>query len=433
VKASSPTFHRASRLLEPGILVGLALFSLVPIAAMVRHAIAYHVLLSGAGAAFANDQFQYLSWVREYGHHLLAGNLMDVAPSGRVFLHPMLLLSGWASRAGLSVPDAYQLWKPVAAIALFVGFRAYVARFLPTPRLRLITLAIALFYATPAAAIVAWGSIGSFAVQRNFDNAAGELLPAEFLWGYLPSAISVALMPLFLLGVERLVRDSPAGRVVGRPRDLLAVSACGLVASWLHPWQGETLLVIVAGAVALDRFSRRYVVLAIPLIALTAPLVYYFVLSHADPAWRLAAHLNTRWGHVPLWALVLCVLPLALPAALSLRKPSADLGERMLKLWPLAGAAVYLVLSPSFPQHALDSLSLPLAGSRRGEPRPVQAAGRPARCAGCRRDPARPRVSGPVDARSVGGGGTALLHESRREERARLPGECAQARSGVRR
>src|SRR4051794_9033500 len=94
---------------QRGILAALAVFSLVPLAAMVRHAAPRHLLLSGADAAFASDQFQYMSWVRELGHHLLAGNLMDVAPSSRVFLHPMFMVSGWISRTGLSVPDAYQL------------------------------------------------------------------------------------------------------------------------------------------------------------------------------------------------------------------------------------------------------------------------------------------------------------------------------------
>ncbi|MGG7382776.1 hypothetical protein ACQ7B2_29880, partial [Escherichia coli] len=91
------------------------------------------------------------------------------------------------------------------------------------------------------------------------------MFPAAQLWGYLPAAISVGLMPLFLVGLERLDRRSA----------LPAVCACGAIVSWLHPWQGQVLLVTVLGAIALLRGRgaplRR---VAIACAATLAPLLY---------------------------------------------------------------------------------------------------------------------------------------------------------------
>jgi hypothetical protein len=183
------------------------------------------------------------------------------------------------------------------------------------------------------------------------------------LWGYLPTVISVGLMPVFLLGIERLVRAAKGGSLVGRPRDLILVCAAGIAVSWLHPWQGEVLLVTVIAAVALGRERRRQArMVLIPTLALVAPLIYYFLLSHTDAAWRFAAQQNARDGRLAAWAIAVALIPLVLPALAGLRARSwGDFPERMLVMWPVAVMAVYLFLSPSFPQHAFQGLSLPLA------------------------------------------------------------------------
>jgi hypothetical protein len=345
-----------ARWLQAATLGALAVFSVVPLAAMLRHAASSGLVFAGADGPFPADQFQYGSWIRQYGSHLLASNAFDTAPSDHVFLQPMFLLSGLLSRAGLSVEDAYLLWKPVAVIVVFLGFRAYVARFLTDTPSRLAALVIALFFVSPAIAI--------------FSGAASMPGPSILLWGYLPATLSVGLMPLFLLGAERLVRSAP------RARDVAVVTACGVAASWLHPWQGEVLLVTAGAAVLLDtdrwRLARR---LLVPGLGLVAPLLYYFVLSQADASWSFAQEENARGGRIAAWAIAVSLVPLVVPALAGWRDGSwGDLQERMLRLWPLAVIPVYLLLSPSFPQHAFEGISLPLAvlavrGLRRARPR----------------------------------------------------------------
>src|SRR5207248_11542066 len=113
---------------ELGVFAVLAVSSvalLVPLATRGRP-------LSGSDGFFPADQLQYFAWIREAAHHGLIGNLFDLAPQHRVFLHPGYLLSGALARVtGISYPLAYQLWKPVAVLVTFYGALRYVRRLLP--------------------------------------------------------------------------------------------------------------------------------------------------------------------------------------------------------------------------------------------------------------------------------------------------------------
>jgi hypothetical protein len=260
----------------------------------------------------------------------------------------MALVSGLGARLGLGVEWSYLLWKPVAALALFGGFAAYLHRFLAGRWQRLAALVLALFFFSPFVLLESGGEAHAL---------AGELMTAGLLWGYLPSVLSVALMPVFLLGLERLASaDERPSRVT-----IALVSGCGLLVSWLHPWQGEVLLLIVGGLVAWARLDidliRR---LALPAAATVVPLAYYFLLGVANSAWALARDISINAPDRPLWALAVAVLPLAVPALLGVRGPAQDVGERALRLWPAAALGVF-VLTPSFPEHALAGVSLPLA------------------------------------------------------------------------
>ena len=319
------------------MLAVLVALGVGPLVLMLLHAAAEDLVFTGADGPFAGDQFQYFAWIREYSQSLLADNDLDLEPSDRVFLHPLFLLSGLGVRAGLSVELAYQLWKPVAIAVLFVGARAYVARFVEEGWRRGLALAVALFFASPAVLVFGDDVLG----------ATGEMFGASPLWGYLPTAIAVGLMPLFLLAVER---------------DAFARAAlCGLLASWLHPWQGQVLLVTLAIAVAVTRGrGARLGPLAVVGAATLAPLLYYFLLSRADPSWELAAEANEAIGDPALWTVVVAVLPLAALAALGVRRPD-NLGDAMLLAWPPASVLVFLLFSPSFPQHALEGIAIPLA------------------------------------------------------------------------
>jgi hypothetical protein len=58
---------------------------------------------------------------------------------------------------------------------------------------------------------------------------------------------------------------------------------------------------------------------------------------------------------------VLGLLPLALPALPAYRVPAPDFGGIALRVWPLAGLAVFYQPAGTFPFHAFQGLSLPLA------------------------------------------------------------------------
>ena len=159
-------------MLSAAAFVGLALFSVVPLAKLLSHTLEHGLVFTGADGLFPADQFQYMSWIRQFGDHLLAANLLDLAPSSHVFLHPQFLLSGLAWRAGVGIQMAFLLWKPIAVMALFFGFRSYVARFLPGTGQRVAAFVAAMFFASPIAALVSWASIGSAHFQYQI---AGRL------------------------------------------------------------------------------------------------------------------------------------------------------------------------------------------------------------------------------------------------------------------
>jgi hypothetical protein len=349
-----------ARWFEWGTLAVLAAYALVPLAAMVRFAVAGDLTFAGADGPFPGDQYQYMTWIREYEDHLLASNTLDIAASDHVFFHPMFFLSGFAVRLGIGVEVAYLIWKPVAIAALFFGFRAYVRRFVSDPWLRVAALGVALFFSVPAIFHYLWNIADSEGNDDSLLNAAGELLPATLIWGYMPAAIAVGLMPVFLLGVERIVAALDTGARPGT-RLLVLVSLTGAAASWLHPWQGQVLLVTAAAALVLRRrFDLRQAWVVIPLAVTFAPILYYFLLSRADSAWALAQAANESQGDLPLWVVMVALLPLAVPAALGVRRFGAGFGERMLTIWPVATVLVFLFFSPSFPQHVLEGMSLPL-------------------------------------------------------------------------
>jgi hypothetical protein len=342
---------------ELGVLIALGAFSLVILAVLLTKGRP----LSGADGAFAHDQLQYFTWIRESADHGLVGNQYDLAPDSRVFVHPGFLLSGLlVAVLGLSVPLSYLLWKPVAVVSLFAGTLLYVRRLLDSSGQRRVALVLALFAVMPASAFVAWSDWGGARRQFTFDFISGEMWTGQYLLGYLMTGVAVGLMPLVLLAVE-------AWRAGGRGRLLAFAAAGALIVAWLQPWQGVTLAAIVVAVEALRLVrSRERPPLALALVpaGVAAPLVYYFVLGQTDDAWRLASEVNSagafpewRW---PWWAMVLTLLPLAAPAALAYRLPAPSWQEQAIRVWPLAALAVYLAPFGTFPYHAFQGLSIPL-------------------------------------------------------------------------
>jgi hypothetical protein len=344
---------------ELAILGLLAAVAFAPLVVVLLRAAIEGAVWSGSDARNVSDQLLYLAWIRDAGEHGLASNRYGFLAGDHVFLHPMFTPSGLVWKLGVDPRLAYALWKPVALVVLFAGFLAYVRRLEERPWPRRAALLLALFAFTPAAAIVRPLDIGGAQGREDAGLLAEELFAAGRLWGYMPAAIAIGLMPLFLLGAERVL--DPSRRAPGRGRGwyLAWTSAAGLLATWLRPWQGEVLIAVLAGVAAWGGLGRRYLALA-PVVAATAlPLGYYFLLGELDPAWELARDESGELAHYVPAVVVLGLAPLAALAIVGAASPADDEQERMLRAWPLAALAVY-VLSPSSAYHAFNGLVLPL-------------------------------------------------------------------------
>lgn len=306
------------------------------------------------------DQLQYLAWIREAGQHVLFSNRFDTLDDPRLFFHPMFSLSGLAWKLGISLQVAYLLWKPVGVLALFTGFAAYVRRTVSGGAGdRVVALTLALFYLTPMLAVMRFAGVEEEYLFPTMTVGL-DMFPAAFAWGVYPTAIAVGLLPLAFLGMERIV--DPDRRNPGRSGRWYVgwtAAACA-TASWLHPWQGLTVLLVAVAVVLMDRRNwRRYWGLRIPLGAAILPLAYYFVLSQTDSAWGTVSEPNDL-PHHGRW-LFYAALPLFAGAALGFWERALDFQGRVLRLWPLAGLVVYAGLDSSFFYHAFSGLSLPLA------------------------------------------------------------------------
>jgi hypothetical protein len=243
----------------------------------------------------------------------------------------------------------------------FAGALLYVRRLLPPGGAQRVALVLILFAVMPASAFVAWTDWGGNPRQYTFDFISGEMWSGQYLWGYLMTAIAVFLMPLVLLGVERWRRER-------RARTLVLSALGALVVCWLQPWQGATLALIVAACelIAWRRDGGRpsAALIAVP-GAVAVPGIYYWALSHWDPAWELASESNAAgsqptWSW-PWWAIVLTIAPLAIPAALAYRERARDWQQIAVRVWPFAALVVYMLPVGTFPYHSFQGLAIPLS------------------------------------------------------------------------
>ena len=371
MRATGPRASRA----EIVLLVALAAWALFPLVLLLAHAGSTHTTftgadgLIGADGVLGADQLQYLAWVRDAGSHGLASDLFSLGPSGHVYLEPLFTISGLLWRAGLSLQLAYLVWRPLAVVALLAAAAVWARRaFGDQLAARAATVALAVFLYTPLAALFSWApKLGSGRFGFQLYLLAYELLAANKLWGYVPSALGLALVPVALLAAERAL-EPERGRVGAaaahvlpsgaRLRALLLAAAAALLSSWLHPWQGITLIVIFAG-LALWRRLRGALALAVPAVGAALPLAYYYLLSHSDPAWKLASTYEVI-PRLPALVLLAGLGPLVLIALLGLRRPDGVVFEQVLLLW-IAGCFVTYFVTDSFAPHALQGLSFPWA------------------------------------------------------------------------
>jgi hypothetical protein len=340
---------RAARGAEAGLFAALVVWALAPLAYLLIRAGDRE--FTGAGGVFPGDQLQYFAWIRSAGDNLLAANGYDLASGGHVLLHPMFTPSGLLTTLGASVPVAFLLWLPVAVAVLFFGYRQYCRDFFSQGWARAAALALGLFAVSPVVALVEWADLPG--AEATLE-VAGESASAPFLWGYLPAAMAIGLMCVFFAGVPRALAGTASRRWIA------ATAASGALVSWLHPWQGEVLLLATAGLVLWMRPRRDHLRLALPVAATVLPLLYYFVLSKADSAWGRAQGMSPL-EEPSVVALVVTLLPLAAFAAAGIRRPVTEPRERILVLWPLASLAVTFFFAGFVPSHGLQGITLPLA------------------------------------------------------------------------
>ncbi|HTU98788.1 MAG TPA: hypothetical protein VMF14_23250 [Solirubrobacteraceae bacterium] len=375
---------------EAVLLAGLAAWALFPLVLLLVHAGQLHARftgadgLIGADGVLGADQLQYLAWIRDASAHGgLTSDLFSFSQGGHVYLQPMFAISGVLYRLGVSLVSSYMVWKLVGIVALGLATIAWARRFFGEELLsRAAAVTISLFLCTPLAALFSWTQWGSGSFGFSLYLLGDELLAADKLWGYTASAIGLALVPVSLLAIERALEPSGGGASTLRSRrgpivagramrpsrparrrsvamaPLAVAGLSALIASWLHPWQGITLGIIFVG-LALLRRLRGWVVLAVPAVGAGLPLLYYDLLSHHDVAWKLASH-HEVIARLPAIALLAGLGPLALIAALGVRRPDGEVAEQALLLW-LGACFVTYFANNAFAPHALQGLSLPLA------------------------------------------------------------------------
>jgi hypothetical protein len=342
---------------QPVIFGVLAIWAFAPLVSLLVYAGIHGGVLTGANGSDAFDQAAYLAWIRDEGSHLLASDLWQIGSTPHDYLHPMFVISGLLWRLGASSQVAYLIWKPVALVVLFLGFAGYVRHLLPGSRSQqAAALFLGLFYLSPVLALAQWTGRVSLAHRFVLVLATDDADAALNLWGFEHTAITIGLMPVFLIAVEKLLA-SGGGR---RARGWTVVAAiAGLLVSWLHPWQGVMLLAILCGLVVFKPPRRRCAALLAPAAATLLPLLYGFLLARFDPIWGTFQARTIGSGTAPWWALLASFGPLAALAALGLRRPRED-RDWMLVLWLVACAGVYFLV-PEFPPHALSGVTLPLA------------------------------------------------------------------------
>jgi hypothetical protein len=358
--AAQPTIRvRVARLLgvhEWLLMALLAIWTFAPVVWLLTRTHSGD-LYTGADGPFAGDALQYLSWIRESGTNLLVANRFDLSPARHVFLHPLFALSGLLWKAGLPLQAAYLAWKPVAVVSVVAAVAAYARRLLPGRRRdQAVALALGLFLFPPSVALLSWLPGHP---SPDLIGVGGEISIAAQTWGASPILIAVALMPAFLLTFEKLV--DPRRRSAGRGPAWYAgwAAGIGLLVSWIHPWQGETLLLVLAAVLPwLPRGRRRAA--ALPALALALPLAYYLGLQHFADAWRVAERQNEMPPDPPAGVL-LALAPIAVLALAGVRRGPRDVQERALLAWPVAALAVHFFLSPTVPGHAFEGMSIPLA------------------------------------------------------------------------
>lgn len=343
--------------LELALLVAFGLTSLWVLGLDLWQVLVNGQVWTGTDGSYSTDQLQYLAWIQSASRHVLVSNLFVLHGTPADYFQPAVAISGLLVAAGLSPAVALLVWKPVAVIGLFLAVRAFARRALPDAGRRAwaAVIALTLFY-------------GSFTVVYGSFGVLGDLFPGFLSWGYPFALMAIAAAAM------ALVVYSPARR---EGRFSWVPAALGGLASILHPWQGEVLVVTVvlaelgsaevrAGLRAgnlrsLLGSSRLH--LALTTIAGTLlPLLYYLALDKFDLSWTLG---RTASKHgLATTSIALALAPLALVALLGYRGRARTFTSLAARAWPLATIVVFFQSASAAgatPLHAFGGITLPLA------------------------------------------------------------------------
>jgi hypothetical protein len=195
--------HRIDRF-ELAALAAFAVVSMWVLALDLWQVFDYARVWTGTDGVYVVDQLQYLAWIREASRHVLVANLFVLRSTPTDYFQPAIVLSGGLSALGVAPWLSLLLWKPVAVGACFYALREYVHRSLRGrwPR------------RTALVCVRAPRTGGDGRALLSYDRAH-----AQDRIGWAPG--------LF-----------------------------GALASSLHPWHGEVLIVVVLGTELATRWGR---------------------------------------------------------------------------------------------------------------------------------------------------------------------------------
>jgi hypothetical protein len=335
---------------EIALLAVFGAMSMWVVALDVFHAVRDGLTWTGTDGYFIVDQMQYLSWIQSAAHHGLISNLFVLRSTPSDYFQPAIIISGVVAAVGVPSWLALLLWKPVAVASLFLAMRAVANRSFTTIVHRRAALALGVGF-------------GSFTVIFGALGIVGDMMPTWLSWGYPFGLLSVALITFALVRYDRM-------RLAGRPDWTCGV--LGALASAIHPWQGETLIVLIVFAeafrwrdLALWWRTAQWRRLALPLltVGLTAlPLLYYLVLGHLDLSWKLAREQSKH--AFPFSAIAIGIAPLAIPALLGYRGRPDSMLELLLRVWAPVAIVIYVFSATGLsatPLHAFNGITIPLA------------------------------------------------------------------------
>jgi hypothetical protein len=328
-----------------GVLALFAAISMWILGLDLWQVIAHGRVWTGTDGIYLVDQMQYLAWIQDASQHFLSGNLFVLRATPADYFQPAVTVSAGLTALGVAPWASLLLWKPVAVVCAFFAVRRYCRRSLVGTWPRRAALILGLFF-------------GSFSIVYGSFGVVGDLFPTFLSWGYSFGLLAVGVLVFALLAYER-ARSS--GRRVWLP------AALGVVASLLHPWQGELLILIVLGSELVmwrstRRAPRRLVLPLATVIATVLPLLYYMVLGKTDLSWELARDASKHT--FSMWTILLAIGPLAIPAAFAYRGRSGSFLTVVTRTWPIAALAVWALSATQVsatPLHAFDGITIPLA------------------------------------------------------------------------